>query len=284
MNCPLNTKNAKGLLMKRRTFLRTASLATAFVAARPLMNFAIAAEKFEFPLWDLHVHLTDRFSIKEAMDIAQERNVRFGILEHPGTAAIKNDADLRNYIVGLRKFPVLIGLQPVNLEWSKRFSPELLAQIDYVLMDPQTIPLGNGEFMHIWQFDTYVEDTDEFMERYMAYSLEILTKEPINIFGWPLFLPVCIARDYYSLWTGDRMQQLISAAKKRNIAFEINDMSHTPHEEFIRTAKEQGLKFTFGSDSRNNNAGRLAYCKHIARKCSLKEEDFYIPVHKTGNL
>jgi histidinol phosphatase-like PHP family hydrolase len=235
-------------------------------------------------LWDLHVHLTDRFLIKQALEISQERNVRFGIVEHPGSAAIRNDADLRNHIAGLRKFSVLIGLQPTNLGWSKRFSPELLAQIDYVLMDPQTIPLGNGEFMHIWQFDTYVEDTSEFMERYMAYSLEILTKEPINIFGWPLFLPVCIARDYYTLWTHDRMQQLISAAKARNIAFEINDMSHTPHEEFIRMAKEQGLKFTFGSDSRNNNAGRLAYCKRIAKKCGLKADDFYTPAHKTGKL
>ena len=270
--------------MQRRTFLKTAGLAAGFVAARPLLNFAATAEKFEFPLWDLHVHLTDRFSIKQAMEIAQERSVRFGILEHPGSVAIRNDADLRHYIDGLRKFPVLIGLQPTNLGWSTRFSPELLAQVDYVLMDPQTIPLGNGEFMHIWEFNTYVEDTNEFMERYMAYSLEILTKEPINIFGWPLFLPVCIARDYYTLWTQDRMQQLIVAAKMRNIAFEINDMSHTPHEEFIRMAKEQGLKFTFGSDSRNNNAGRLAYCKRIARKCGLKADDFYTPVHKTGKL
>ena len=80
------------------------------------------------------------------------------------------------------------------------------------------------------------------------------------------------------------MQQLISAAKKRNIAFEINDLSHTPHEQFINTAKAQGLKFTFGSDSRNNNAGRLAYCRHIARKCGLEANDFYTPSHKTGNL
>jgi hypothetical protein len=270
--------------MKRRAFLKTTGFAAGFLAARPLFSFAAPAEKFEFPFWDLHVHLTDRFSINEVLAIAKERNVRFGIVEHPGQGAIRDDADLRNYISRLRKFPVLVGLQPTNLGWSKRFSPELLSQIDYVLMDPQTIPLGNREFMHIWQFDTYVEDTNEFMERYMAYSLEILTKEPINIFGWPLFLPVCIARDYYTLWTQDRMQRLISAGKARNIAFEINDMSHTPHEEFIRIAKEQGLKFTFGSDSRNSNAGRLAYCKQVAKKCGLKADDFYVPLHKNGNL
>ena len=268
--------------MKRRTFLKTAGLAAGFVGLGPCLSLGAPAEKLEFPLWDLHVHLTDRFSIKQAMEIAQQRDVRFGIVEHPGTSAIREDADLRRYIDNLRKYPVRIGLQPVNLGWSKRFSPELLAQIDYILMDPQTIPLGNGEFMHIWEFNTYVEDTQEFMERYMAYSLEILNNEPIHIFGWPLFLPVCIARDYYTLWTQERMQTLISAAKPRNIAFEINDMSHTPHEEFIRMAKDQGLKFTFGSDSRNQNAGRLTYCKDVARKCGLTATDFFNPVHKTG--
>jgi len=270
--------------MQRRAFLKTAGFAAGFLVARPFLNFASPPEKFEFPLWDLHVHLTDRFSINRAMELAQDRDVHFGILEHPGPGPIKNDADLRRHIAELRKYPVLIGLQPMHLDWSKSFSADLLAEVDYVLMDPQTIPLGNGEFMHIWEFSTYVEDTSEFMERYMTHSLEILTREPINIFGWPLFLLVCIARDYYTLWTHDRMQRLISAAKARNIAFEINDMSHTPHEEFIRMAKEQGLKFTFGSDSRNNNAGRLVYCKSIARKCGLKADDFYFPAHKTGNL
>ncbi len=95
-----------------------------------------------------------------------------------------------------------------------------------------------------------------------------------------MFLPVCIARDYYTLWTKDRMQQIITAAKAKNIAIEINDMSHTPHEEFILMAKQQGLKFTFGSDSRNNNVGRLDYCKAIAKKCNLKKEDFFIPGSK----
>src|SRR5262249_40188604 len=131
--------------MERRMFLKTAALAAGFLAVRPLSTLAVSSESLDFPLRDLHVHLTDRFSIKQVMEIAQERHVQFGILEHPGQGnRIRNDADLKDYIDRLRKFPVLIGLQPVNLGWSKGFSPELLAQIDYVLMDPQTIPLGNG--------------------------------------------------------------------------------------------------------------------------------------------
>ena len=77
------------------------------------------------------------------------------------------------------------------------------------------------------------------------------------------------------------MTQIISAAKARNIAIEINDMAHTPHDKFIIMAKEHGLKFTFGSDSRNMNVGRLDYCKSVAKKCGLKADDFYKPVTKS---
>ena len=263
--------------MQRRLFVKNSALASGLLAVSPFLGNCNAANDYDFPLTDMHVHRTDKFTINNIMDIAKSRKVRFGIVEHPAPWAIVTDSDLKNYIDNLKQYPVYIGLQPISLGWSKAFSPELLAQVDYILMDPQRVPMENGEILSIWQFDTYVEDTDKFMERYMAYTMEVLNNEPINIFGWPLFLPVCIARDYYTLWTDERMQQIITAAKKRNIAIEINDMAHTPHEKFINMAREQGLKFTFGSDSRNQNAGRLCYCKMIAQKCNLKKEDFFMP-------
>jgi len=266
--------------MKRRTFIKSAGVAAGMMAATPMLAGDKADDAYPFPLVDLHVHTTNQFGIDQIMKIAKERNVKFGIVEHPAVWAIKDDADLKKYIDNLRKYPVFVGLQPMTPNWAGNFSPEILKQLDYVLMDPQTIPLENGEFQRIYELTTYVEDTEEFMERYMAHSLNILDTEPINIFGWPLFLPVCIARDYYALWTEKRMQQLVTAAKARNIAIEINDMAHTPHEKFILMAKEAGLKFTFGSDARNSNAGRLGYCKAIAKRCNLKAEDFYIPGSK----
>ena len=47
--------------------------------------------------------------------------------------------------------------------WSKSFSPETINLLDYVEMDPQTIPNGNkyGETLRIWNFDTYVDDPEE---------------------------------------------------------------------------------------------------------------------------
>ena len=247
------------------------------MAVSPILNNCFAGVESDYPLIDLHVHTTNNFTIDHIMEIAKRTNIKFGIVEHPAPFAIKNNDDLKKYIDKLRPYPVYIGLQPINLGWSKNFSPDLLAQVDYILMDPQRVPMRSGETLQIWQFDTYVADTEEFMERYMAYTMEILNNEPINIFGWPLFLPVCIARDYYTLWTRERMQQIITGLKKKNIAVEINDMAHTPHEEFIQMARAEGLKFTFGSDARNQIAGRLNYCKMIAEKCSLSKNDFFIP-------
>ncbi len=263
--------------MKRRTFAQYAGMAGTLMMLDPLMLHSASSANESFPLMDLHVHLTPEFTIEQAMELAAKRNVKFGIVEHPAVWAIKDDTDLKKYIDELRKYPVFVGLQPLTPNWILQFSPELLNRLDYILMDPQTIPLENDDFQRIYELTTYVEDTEEFMERYMNYTLDILKNEPITILGWPLFLPVCIARDYYTLWTDKRMETIIEATKARNIAIEINDMAHTPHEKFILMAKEAGLKFTFGSDSRNLNAGRLAYCKSIAQKCNLTRDDFFVP-------
>lgn len=268
--------------MKRRTFIQNSGLALGSLTVAPVLNFNTGADDSKFPLTDLHVHLTNQFTIDHVMDIAKRTGVQFGIVEHPAPWAIKNDDDLKQYIERLRPYPVYIGLQPIDLGWAKNFSKELLDQLDYILMDPQRVPMGDGNTWFIWNFDTYVPNTEEFMKRYMDYSMKVLEEEPLTIFAWPLFLPVCISRDYYTLWTEERMKMILDAAKKRNIAIEINDMAHTPHEEFINTAKAQGLKFTFGSDARNTIAGRLAYCKRTAEKCNLTSEDFFIPQRTVG--
>ncbi|MFN8256543.1 MAG: twin-arginine translocation signal domain-containing protein [Bacteroidales bacterium] len=264
--------------MERRTFIKNTAAAAGMLFTANALSCLGENTSEEFPLLDLHVHTTNDFTIEKILEIGEKRKVKFGIVDHPAPWALKDDNDLKQYIDKLGKYPVYIGLQPTYPGWYKNYSKELVSQLDYVLMDAQMVPQGNGETWQIWEFDTYIDDTEDFMKRYMDYTLEILNNEPINIFGWPLFLPVCIARDYYTLWTEDRMQQIIKAAKARNIAIEINDMSHTPHEEFILKAKEQGLKFTFGSDSRNQNVGRLAYCKRIAEKCKLTKDDFFVPV------
>ncbi len=265
--------------MQRRTFVKNVSMAGSVLAVTPSVFGIGKSGDDAFPLTDLHVHLTDRFTIDDLMAIARKTKTQFGVVVNPGYG-VNDDASLKEFIDSLLPYPVYIGLQPMSPGWSKNFSAEMISRLDYILMDAQTIPAGNGynETLYIWSFDTYIDDPEKFMLVYMNHIMEVINNnEPLTTFGWPLFLPVCIARDYYRLWTEDRMQQIISALKKKKVNIEINDLAHTPDEKFILMAKTQGLKFTFGSDTRDNKAGRLDYCRYIAKKCNLGKEDFYVP-------
>jgi histidinol phosphatase-like PHP family hydrolase len=265
----------------RRNFLHTSLSSAAALALTPRFLASAAPPKPAFPVADLHVHLSPQLSIDQALQLGKERGVQIGVLEHPGSGyPIKTDADLQQYIDGLRKYPVRVGLQPVYPGWSKSFSKNVVDQLDYVLMDALTLPRPDGTYLAIWQIDTMVDDEDEFMAGYMKFIEQVLTTEPIDIFGWPTFLPVPIARHYSQLWTPARVDRIIELAKARKIAIEINEVAHVPDESFVLAAKRAGLKFTFGTDARNQNAAHFFYCYQVAQKCRLTEADMFVPKHK----
>ena len=268
--------------MDRRAFLQTSGLLLA--SSLPSVSWAAGQERADtqdgFPMMDLHVHRSEQLTLEEIVAKSEALHMPIGVMENIAPWGITDDAQLKTYIDTLKPYPVYIGLQPMSPGWSKKLSPELVAQADYVAMDAQVVEKGNGygETVLVWEYSAYIDDAETFMERNMEHYIEILTgEEPLDILACPLFLPGCIQREYDTLWTKKRMQQIIDAARSRNIAIEINDTMHVPHETFIRMARKAGLKFTFGSDARNHTVGRLNFCKRMARKCDLTEKDFFIP-------
>lgn len=291
----------------RRSFLETSIVGSAALAAAPHLPRALdtpragwvphpsrfskggtstaAPPKPSFPVADYHVHLSPTLTIEQALGLANERGVQLGILEHPGPGyPINTDADLKQYIERLHAYPVRVGLQPVYPGWSNAFSKSVLDLLDYVLMDALTLPKPDGGWLAIWQIDTMVDDAEEFMTRYMQFIEQVLTTEPIDIFGWPTFLPVPIARQYRELWTPARVDRMVSLCAEtslscrpgKKLAIEINEVAHVPDETFILQAKHAGLKFTFGTDSRNDHAAHFYYCYRMAQKCGLTEADMFV--------
>lgn len=271
----------------RRNFLQTSIVAGAVLAtpqslaASTPKGSTVAPAKPAFPVADYHVHLSPTLSIEQALQLGKERQVQIGILEHPGQGyPINTDADLRKYIDGLRNYRVRIGLQPVYPGWSRSFSKSLLDELDYILMDALTLPRPEGGWLPIWQIDTMVDDAESFMTRYMQFIEQVLTTEPIDIFGWPTFLPVPIARQYQQLWTRPRIERIIDLAKAKKIAIEINELAHVPDASIITMVKRAGLKFTFGTDARNQNATHFHYCYQMAQQCGLTEASMWTPRKK----
>ena len=225
---------------------------------------------------DYHVHLSDDLTVARAVALAEQRGMKFGIVEHPGAGSpIETDADMLAYIQRLRAYPVYAGLQPMHIYWAQDFSSEVIAQVDYVLMDADTIPLDDGSWLSIWRRDNFIEDMDAFIARYIKHIVHILTNEPIHIFARPTYLPINFARHYDEVWTEDRMRLIIDLAKARNIALEIAENVRVPSLRFIRMAKDAGIKFTFGTNARNQNAGNFHYCLEMAEEAGLTQEDMW---------
>lgn len=235
--------------------------------------------ELDFPVSDLHVHLSGRLSIERAVQVAAERRVKFGIVEHPGhNYQIKTDRDLKRYLDMLEPYPVYRGIQPVYPRWREAFSQELLAKVQYVLMDTQTLPNPDGSYWRIWHSNTEVADKRQFMDRYMDFNIQLLTTERLDILAAPTFLPVCIAQDYKTLWTPKRVQTIIDLALKHRVAIEISENFHVPSADIVKLAKAAGLKFTFGTNSRTPQAaGRLDYGRKTAKQCRLTAKDMYLP-------
>jgi histidinol phosphatase-like PHP family hydrolase len=115
------------------------------------------------------------------------------------------------------------------------------------------------------------------METFVSRIVGILNNEPIDIHANPTFLPDVIARDYDRLWTPERMEKVIAAAKANDVAIEINNHLRLPSPAFIQRAKNAGVKFTFGTNNGDPNLGRSEYGVEMVKQCGLTWQDFFVP-------
>ena len=115
------------------------------------------------------------------------------------------------------------------------------------------------------------------MEHLVDTIVKILDREPVDIYVNPTFLPDIIAKDYDALWTPERMQRVVDAAKRNDVAIELNSRYHLPRPQFVKLAKKAGLKFTLGTNNTDANLGRDEYGLEMIRECGLTYKDFWMP-------
>jgi histidinol phosphatase-like PHP family hydrolase len=79
------------------------------------------------------------------------------------------------------------------------------------------------------------------------------------------------------------MDKVIEAARQNNIAIEINNRYRIPSYEFLKRAKKAGVKFTIGTNNKDENFSGAEYAREIISRLKLKEDDFYQPVNRRQN-
>ena len=114
-----------------------------------------------------------------------------------------------------------------------------------------------------------------FMDDLVDRIENIISQEPIDIYVNPTFLPEVIANQYDELWTEERMDKVINAAKKNKVAIEINNRYHLPSPTFIKRARDAGVKFAFGTNNTDANTGDLDWCRKMIAECLLVKDDMW---------
>jgi histidinol phosphatase-like PHP family hydrolase len=272
--------------VSRRRFLACTAVASAFGWAAPGLLSGQPAPEPKVPGVDLHVHL-DNSTIEKVLELSRARGVKFGIVEHAGTRAnqyptvLSNDDELRRYLRTLEGKPVFKGIQAEWTDWMSCFSPGALAGLDYVLSDAMTFPGRDGGRVKLWMPDAAqqvdLSDRQAFMDRFVDWHVEIMTREPLDILANLTWLPAGMLEQWELYWTPPRMKKVIDAALRYGVALEISSHYDLPRQPFLKLAKAAGAKFSFGSNGRYPNMGKLGYCLEMARQLDLKTGDMFRP-------
>ena len=244
----------------------------------------LALGRANFPLVDLHAHLKGGLTIGQALALSRGTGMFFGVAVNCGKGfPIQTDADAVAWVDSMKDQPVFLGMQAEGREWVTMFSRETRARFDYVFTDSMTWTNPAGMRMRLW-IPEEVEigpDPQAFMDLLVSKTVEILEKEPIDIYVNPTFLPAVIAPRYDALWTEPRMARVIDAAVKSGVAIEINGRYKLPSEAFLRLAKARGTKFTFGTNNGGaDDLGDWSYPLEMQRKLDLKWTDMFVPGHQ----
>jgi histidinol phosphatase-like PHP family hydrolase len=234
----------------------------------------------DFPMVDYHVHLKGGMNVDEAKAWADARGMKYGIAENCGVGnPVTDDAGLLAFLARVKDKGVYVAMQAEGREWVKMFSPEVMAQFDYVFTDSMTWRDDKGRRMRLWlPFEVHVDDPQDFMGTLVDRTVWILENEPIDIYVNPTFLPDVIADRYDELWTEARMDRVITAAIKNDVAIEINARRRIPSPTFLKRAKRAGATFAFGTNNRSkSDLGNLEYCREMIVECGLTPDDMFVP-------
>jgi hypothetical protein len=242
-----------------------------------LLAAACLSAADDIPRVDLHAHLAgaNAPTPAEAVALSQKLGVRFGIANESA-----NDQGVAAFLGSMEGQPLWRGLQVRGAAWRTSISAQNLARIDYILSDGLMFP-DNGTIMPIWSTKATFADPQDFMDRYLAHNLSVLAL-PIQIWASATLLPASLKDRYDELWTPQRMDRLIEAVVKNNIAIEINSRWETPKAGFIRRAKAAGAKFSIGTDQHGAGIGQIDYSLRVANECGLTAKDFFVPSRDLG--
>jgi histidinol phosphatase-like PHP family hydrolase len=237
----------------------------------------------DFPIEDYHVHL-NTLTIEQVMATSKETGVKYGLLEHCGTKenqypiVLSNDKELQDWIAKLQGKGVYIGVQAEWIDWVGCFSKDVFSQLDYVLTDSWTVRDADGKRVKAFAggYDPG-NDAEAFMKWYVDWIVEILETTPLDIWSHPMWVTRKFTPQLEQMWTEERMRRVVRTLKNTNTAVEIDSSVKLPTMPFLKMAKAEGIRFSFGASSQGARINPVDWSIATAKELGLTKKDMFQP-------
>lgn len=234
-----------------------------------------------YPLVDWHVHFKTGFGFPEAQEKSRRDGIAYGMAANCGRQSqLRTDAQALAFINSVKGSTAFVGMQAEGGDWMKHFSRDTIRAFDYIFNDGMIWTDDSGRWTRLYRPEDLgpIRDPEAFLDELVQRTEKMLREQPIDIYAIPTFLPDAVNGQRQKLWTEARMQTIINAAARHNVAIEINDRYRLPEAKFILMAKAAGCKFALGTgNSGAEDLRRSEYGLAMIEQCQLTWQDFYAP-------
>jgi len=236
----------------------------------------------DFPVLDFHVHLKGGFTPDWAFAKSRKIGVNFAIAPNCGKDfELNEEKKALDFIKYERQnYPFIICMQAEGREWYKLFGANVRNKFEYVFTDAMTFNDLKGKRTHIWrdnEVDCPKGSEEAYMDLIVDTICQVLANEPADIYANPMRLPNILKKDAAKYWTATRRQKVLDALVASGKVLEINMLTALPDNDFIKAAKARGVKFSFGSNNKDENFGNFEAAASVIEACNLVPSDIFNP-------
>ena len=278
-------------------------------------------QKTEPFLADLHIHMGyadlinwGECSVEDVVDVAIKHNVRLiGIVDHYGGHGQDRMIEkLKEQIKQARKkfpeFDILLGMEVnvLTVDGEISIEPEIAHKLDFLLVGMHTIPAGGRCFSLEMKGKVPIDPSDLLFQSFLQElnwndliadwqkaTLSLMNNPLISIYAHPVQWPFVVMRKFLpkgkSFINGIEdiippqiAQDIFSAAKKTNIAWEVNNdflsggkNSWSGLIDLFRIVEKFGVKVSLGTDAHMpdelERVGRLDHAIELLRLAEVSK-------------
>ncbi len=246
--------------------------------------------------YHLHTDLSDgHCDLDEVLALEYKRGIRKVIItDHYDPIAFNHlKISFDNYFEKINKvrkkwldygLKVGVGLETMAVDGQLPLKPEILNRSNLIISSIHRVKIdkrvNNWLDSDYWKkykkdvlatIETKGVDVIGHIEGYMPFPKGTM---PEDI----LYLEVLnkVAEIFFDI---DWYQQVANKALENKVAVEIHCPTRTPRIEMLRFLKQQGVKFTIGSDGHNReDFGGIEYAREVIEELNFSKEDFLIVI------